>query len=241
MVFVAGVQRSGTNMIMDVLEKSIHTDVYHERDARAFDNYQMRPVAAIRALYDRSPAAHFVIKALCELQKLDSLMSEFRPSKVVWVVRDFEDVVNSMLKSFRNQAKQVQRIARDPASDGWRGEGMSRQTHEVVARLVRPDIDDASAAALTWYFRNILFFEKQFEHNPDVLLVSYERLVTDPEIEFRRLFHFLGLEFTARVTHGIFADSVRKKTAPQIAPEIRELCQCTAERFRAAMVHRGTL
>ena len=41
-LFVGGVQRSGTNMLMDVLERSYETDVYHERDPRAFDGYQMR-------------------------------------------------------------------------------------------------------------------------------------------------------------------------------------------------------
>jgi hypothetical protein len=94
MIFVAGVQRSGTNMLMDVFEKSLQTDVFHERDRRAFDNYLMRPTSIIRQLYDQSPAPFFVIKALCELQRLESLLKEFAPSKAIWVVRDFEDVVN---------------------------------------------------------------------------------------------------------------------------------------------------
>ena len=54
-LLVAGVQRSGTNMVMDVLERSLETDVYHERDPRAFDNYEMRPLEVIRGLRARSP------------------------------------------------------------------------------------------------------------------------------------------------------------------------------------------
>ena len=53
-VFVAGVQRSGTNMLMDALERSFETDVYHERDPRAFDNYLMRPPEVIARLHARS-------------------------------------------------------------------------------------------------------------------------------------------------------------------------------------------
>ena len=109
-VFVAGMQRSGTNMLMDILEKSYEADVYHERDPRAFDNYQMREASVIRELCDQSRASKFVIKALCELQDIESLMSDSQPAKTIWIVRDYHDVVASMLKSFGNMEKQVLRI-----------------------------------------------------------------------------------------------------------------------------------
>ena len=35
-VFVAGMQRSGTNLLMDVLDASHATQVFHETDPRAF-------------------------------------------------------------------------------------------------------------------------------------------------------------------------------------------------------------
>src|SRR5688572_22752173 len=41
-VFVAGVHRSGTNMMMDILERSWETDVLHESDSRAFEDNLMR-------------------------------------------------------------------------------------------------------------------------------------------------------------------------------------------------------
>ena len=53
-VFVAGMQRSGTNMVMDVLERSLGTDVYHENDPRAFERYEMRDPAVIRQLANGS-------------------------------------------------------------------------------------------------------------------------------------------------------------------------------------------
>ena len=51
-VFVGGIQSSGTNLMIDVLERSIETDVFHERDRRAFQNFQMRPPEVIRHLLD---------------------------------------------------------------------------------------------------------------------------------------------------------------------------------------------
>src|SRR5215813_11979618 len=96
-VFVAGVQRSGTNMMMDVLEQSYDTDVYHETDNRAFEDYEMRPRTVIHRLVNTSKASVVVIKALCELHEVRQLLDEFAPAKGIWIVRDFADVVNSHL------------------------------------------------------------------------------------------------------------------------------------------------
>jgi hypothetical protein len=234
-VFVAGMQRSGTNMMMEVLERSRETDVYHERDARAFINYQMQPRPVIHSLAARSPAPVFVIKSLCELQELRTLLDEFTPAQAIWVVRDYEDVVNSMLVSFRNQAKQVQRIAADRNGSGWLGTGMSEETHTLVRQLVHPYLGDASAAALQWYFRNILLFEQGLDQDPRVLLVAYEALVSEPHQNFRAVFDFLGLPYRPEIAAGVFAGSIRRQRPPPIEPAVREQCEQLRDRLRAAL------
>jgi len=234
--FVAGVQRSGTNMMMDVLERSFETDVYHERDRRAFYNYQMRDVAVIRQLIAQSKAPCFIVKSLCELQNLSRLMDEFkidesRPAKTIWVNRHYFDVVSSMLVSFKNQANQVKRIAEYRNSDGWLSEGLSDETYALIKELVHPGISDASAAALIWYFRGVLFFEQGFDNDPRVQLVQYESLVTEPQLEFARIFDFLGLDYSERVSNKVFASSVRRRPPPEIGAPIMDLCASLATRF----------
>jgi hypothetical protein len=235
-VFVAGMQRSGTNMIMDVLERSYESDVFHEYDSRAFDNYQMRDRAVIRRLAEHSPAPVFIIKALCELQELRSLMDEFAPAKVLWMMRNYEDVVNSMLISFRNQSKQVQRIVAKRGDESWwLGQGMSDATFALLEKLVHPGISDASAAALQWYFRNILFFEQGLDSDPRVMPVSYETLVTDPQAKFKDVFAFLGLRFTPRLASNVFAHSIRRRTPPNIESQVRAVCEDLSARITRAM------
>ena len=76
-VFVAGQQRSGTNMLMEVLEWSPYTDVYHETDPRAFTpGYEMRETAVIQDLARASRAPFFIVKSLCELDRLRSLLDD---------------------------------------------------------------------------------------------------------------------------------------------------------------------
>lgn len=231
--FVAGVQRSGTNMLIDVLEQSFATDVYHEWDSRAFDNYQMRDSDVIGALWRRSKAPHFVIKSLCELQRLAQLMAAFAPAKIVWIVRDYNDVVNSMQVSFSNQAQQVQRIAQDRESDGWQGNGMSDETHELVKGVVHPGISDASAAALIWYFRNQLYFDQGLAQDPRVLLVRYESLVTNPDAEFARVFEFLDIPYRPWHSRKVVKKYIGKAAAPEIDEPIRLHCEAMMRRFDA--------
>ena len=232
-VLVAGMQRSGTNMLMDVLERSWDTDLYHETDARAFDVYEMRPRPVIHALIARSPAPVFVIKALCELDQLKSLLDEFAPAKSVWMVRDYNDAVSSALVSFRNFSAQVGRIAGDRNADGWRGRGMSDATHALVRSLYTPEMDDASAAALIWYFRNILYFEQGLHHDPRVLLAHYENLVSAPQTAFPRIFDFLELDYSPFVSRKVFASSIRRRSPPPIAEPVRALCEALSARLRA--------
>lgn len=232
-VFVAGMQRSGTNMLMDRIERSFETDVFHERDPRAFDNYQMRDLETIDRLVADSRAPHFVIKALCELDQLDALMQHFAPARTVWIVRDYRDAVRSALVSFGNFARQVARIAENRHVDDWRAGGMTEETHQLVRRLNHEGLSEASAAALIWYFRNLLFFQQGFDQDPRVHLVSYEALVQAPEAVCAGVFAFLGIPFSERITQGVFASSIRRKPVEGIEPAIASLCESLMSRFQA--------
>ncbi|WP_246265702.1 sulfotransferase [Aromatoleum diolicum] len=232
-VFVAGMQRSGTNMLMDRLERSFLTDVYHERDPRAFDNYRMRDRATIRELISHSRAPAFVIKALCELEQLHGLMDEFAPAKTLWIVRDYRDAVRSALASFGNFTRQVQRIVADRTVNDWRAAGMSEATHLMVGKLWHPGMSEASAAALIWYFRNTLFFEQGLDHDARVRLIAYESLVQNPETECRSIFEFLEIPFTRDITRGVFSTSIRHRPLSEIEEPVAELCEGLARRFEA--------
>ena len=234
-IFIAGMQRSGTNMVMDILERSLETDTYHERDQRAFDDYQMRDRAVIHGLINSSKAEYFIIKALCESQYLRSLLDEFEPSKALWVVRNFEDAVNSMMISFPGFAERIKLIAVDRNACGWRGKDMSDETHAVIRSHCKPDINEATAAALKWYYRNVLFFEQGLDQDSRVKLISYEKLVTQPVEEAMRIFQFLGPEFHPRVVRWVSPRSIRRRPPPDIDKDVWVLCDDLMQRFQGVL------
>ena len=230
-VFVAGMQRSGTNLLMDVLDASAVTQVFHERDPRAFDHYEMRDVTIIKQLADKCPAPLFVIKALCELDRITVLMDTFQPAQTLWVVRDWRDSTNSAIKSFANFVPQWERLMKGDASD-WRGRGMSSTTRALLADLYRPDASEAEGAAIMWYYRNVIFFE-QLADDPRVRVVFYEELVQHPMREVDAVYTFLGLPgFNAGIANRIYSRSVRHRSPPDIRPEVGALCDALLARFK---------
>jgi hypothetical protein len=232
-VFVAGMQRSGTNLLMNVLDASADTQVFHETDARAFERYQMRDLTVIRQLVRQCPAPLFVIKALCELDRIKPLMETFTPAKTLWVVRDWRDSVNSAIKSFPNFAWNWNRLAQGDSSD-WRGRGMSDATRELLAALYHPEASEAEGAAVMWFYRNALFFEQQLAADPRVRVVLYEDLVQHPMREVAKVYDHLGLRgFNQRVAGRIHARSVKHRSPPDIAPAVVALCDELLARFRA--------
>jgi hypothetical protein len=229
--FVAGVQRSGTNMLMDLLDESYETDVFHERDPRAFQEYELRSWEVLRALVRRSRARLVVFKALCELQDVRRLLDAFAPARAVWLLRRYPDVVNSHLALWHRMPEFVGAIVRDREGARWRGRGMSDATHRLVRALYHPELSNASACALFWYFRNVLFFEQGLDRDPRVLLVRYEDLVRAPAAEGQRIFDFLGVRFSPAFVRQVSGASVGRRAEPAVEAGVREQCEALTARF----------
>ncbi len=222
-VFVAGCQRSGTNMVMDLLDASYETDVYHEHDPRAFTRYELRETEVIAALHGRSRAPVMVVKTLCDLERLPALCARFAPAKVLWIYRDYRDVVNSMLVSFSNQSRQIQRLASGRDTSWW-GRALSPATLALLREYVTPDIDDVSAAALQWFVRAKLYFELGQHRDPSALLLNYETLVLDPIGAVDAFSDFIGLSSRDGMAAGVHRHSVGKRRPPAIDARIATLC-----------------
>ncbi len=234
-VFVAGMQRSGTNMLMEVLEWNRHTDVYHETDRRAFDDrYLMRDAGIIHGLAAASPAPFFIIKCLGELDRLAGLLDDFAPARAVWIVRHYHDSSRSAVRSFANFVPQMRRLAADKEADLWRGRGMSEATQRLLQQVVELSPSELDGAAMMWYYRNVLFFEQGLDRDPRVALLRYEDWVREPERKLQNLCRFLELpDCGPWMTRYIHDASVRKTQPPNLLPEVESVCAQLMSRFDA--------
>jgi hypothetical protein len=222
-VFVSGVHRSGTNMVMTLLDASDETTVYHETDPRGFDCYMMRPPDIIQNLINRSRSKIVVVKALHESHDLSGLMERFSPARVFWVFRDYEAVVNSSLQHWPGWRNKIESIVVDRTAGDWRGLGMTDVTHEMLRAVYRPDLTDASVTALFWCYRNQLYFDQKLDHDARVSTLFYDEAVRSPEAVVRRVALPLSIRPTARMERIARAQATPNLSL-DIDPRIRELC-----------------
>jgi hypothetical protein len=236
LVFVAGVQRSGTNMIMDLLEVSLATEVFHEIDSRAFDNYELRAPEVLAKLVRQTPAPLSVFKALCECQDVAYLLDRFISARCVWVYRHYRDVAASHVKLWSGMPGTIRRLCESGhATDGWRGRGMSCATRDLLRSYWHEELNNESACALFWYFRNQLYFEQGLAQDPRVRLLNYDALLEQPHDYAGALYDFAGLTYLSDAGNMVKTPSSRaeSRSCSVIDPPILALCDDMLVRLRA--------
>jgi hypothetical protein len=232
LLFVSGVQRSGTTLLLELLELSPEARVFHEGSRVAFENFMMRDVETIRRLYEKSPATLIALKALHEAHKLPSLLEAAPSAKAIWIYRHYDAVVRSTVRTWPGGRNQIDDVVRDPATGGWRGLGMSASTLATLRRHYRPDIDDYTAQALFWWWRNELVFDLGLAHDARVFILRYESLLRDPPQKIAELCRFAGLEPERTMPSIIRGERAAIPELP-IEPSVRALCDAQLAKLDA--------
>lgn len=227
-VFIAGCNRSGTNMVCEAIGLSSHGWDYREREfSPAFSAYYLRGDWVIEQLIRRTPAPVVSFGSILDSQFTDRLLARFEGAKAIWVYRRYEDVANSCARM--RWGPELTDFARWIAGGelerlGARGERVAPETIRLFEEQVDEDLSLEDAASLYWYLRNRIYFDLQLDRDPRVLLVQYEHAVLHKERAFRRIFDFLGIPFDPVATTRVFDSSVGKHSRPVINPAIAEAC-----------------
>ncbi len=235
-VFVLGCQRSGTDMTIGVLEQSPATWTYNEANPRAFRQNRLRDDAVIHRLIDNSDAPVVVFKSICDSHLANRILRGFETARIVWVYRHYADTANSTVRKWDGRQKEVLgRILRQEklTHATWIAEHLNDEDIALIEQLYRPDMLPEEAAALFWYFRTKLYFDLRLHKQPQVSLAKYEDMVTQPTQSFGELFRFLGLPFDPTCVAGVSSSSVRKQPFPEVASQIKAICDELLERVDA--------
>jgi hypothetical protein len=227
-VFLVGLQRSGTNMIVRGLERSPEFAVYNENHRAAFDRFQLRPDPVIRTLVERCRHPYVLLKPLCDSDRIVHLLDELGtslPRRALWVYRSVDGRVRSAVAKFGDHNLRVLReVAAGRGLDRWQARGLSRDSLERLASLDWTRLSPESAAAMFWYVRNRLFFELGLDRRPDVLLVSYDAMIRDPEAEMHRITGFLDFPYDPRLIAHVAPRAAAGAPALDLDPQVRAWC-----------------
>jgi hypothetical protein len=237
-VFVVGCQRSGTTMLLNVLGKSAECRVYHEaKNSPAYDYCRLQSNETVKSLIQNSYKPIVVFKPVLDSQHTDRFLDIYPNAKAVWMYRDYRDVVNSAVKKWQGDQKDIMYgiaggIQRDPKHHQHAiSDRMSDETVILVKKLCNPGMSPEDGAALLWYVRNLIYFDLGLDKDPRVLLVRYEDLVTKPQKYFSRIFDFVGCDFDQKYVGNIFDTSVKKNAVPAINADVELHCREMAQRL----------
>jgi sulfotransferase family protein len=224
-IFLAGVQRSGTNMVVRGLEKAPAVEVHNEDDGRVFHRFQLRSDAILAGTIARSRHRLVLIKPLCDSHRLGDLLDAVPDSVALWAYRNVDDRVRSAVAKFGDVNRRVLTdIAAGRGLDRWQAGRLSPESLDLIRELDPPRLSAESAAALFWLVRNRLVLEQGLTRREDVLLVSYDRLVREPEKVMRGIAEFVGLEFTPELCAHIDTRAVGARPPVELDPRIRAEC-----------------
>jgi hypothetical protein len=236
-VWLVGVQRSGTNMVVRGLEESPEVEVHNENDGGAFDHFRLRPDAVVRQIVLESRHRYVLFKPLCDSHRVDELLGLATPTagRAIWAYRGVDARVRSAIAKFGDTNLRVlTEIAAGRGRDMWQAQRLPEQSLELIRGFEWTAMSPASAAALFWYVRNSLFFDLGLDERDDVLLSSYDALVADPEGRTRALASFLDLAWHPGLAAHIERRDGRRADPLDLDPRVRRLCDELEERLAHA-------
>ena len=233
MVWLAGVQRSGTNMMMDALDRHSLTRVFHEADQSVFEDYNLKNNEEIAKHFKRTMAKVVVAKALLDADRIAELMSYFEDAKVIWPVRNFSDVINSHIVRWAGFREWVDEIVAGGHKHNWRGRNISSHVEDILDELYFPECSVADCKALFWLIRNQIFFDEKLDANPNAMVLRYEDFVQNPKQACEVMAEFTGLKYEASMIDGIHSRSIRKSPPPEMNDRIKKACLDMEERLIA--------
>jgi glycosyltransferase involved in cell wall biosynthesis len=237
--FVFGCQRSGTKMMMRVLDEAPDARIFHENHAVAFEDFQLRSDRVIRALVALTPAPVQLFKPICDSHAAADILGRFPRSRGVWIVRAPDDVANSAVKKWGDHQTDVVQaiVAGDHTTWGWRTQGVTDDTRQRLRdACAGGPLTAHEGAMLFWYVRNQAYFDQDLQHEPRMRLVRYADLAEDPTTHFPGVFHHLGAQYDASFVDQVHTSSLGKSTPPAVRPAIRALCDALMERFGTVVV-----
>ncbi len=236
-LYVVGCQRSGTSMLHHLFRLDWSTVTYDEvSPLSAGDDEEHLRWTSLDLVRDRIGAdrAPFVVaKPLVESQQLDRLLDLFGDTRAIWMWRGYLDVATSNLAFFGegNGHEDLQHLL-GGEGPSWKRENLAPATVERIRAAYGPNLAPLDAAALFWYARNSLFFERGLDADPRVALCSYDELANRPGEVMRRAYAHVGRPYPGnRIIADVQAPRRRNQENAVLDATVASMCNELQERL----------
>ncbi|MBL3556707.1 MULTISPECIES: sulfotransferase family protein [Marinobacter] len=222
-VFILGSGRSGTDIVSHCLSKAWDVELINEDNPKAFDNWRLKNFDAVQSAVNSSRASQVLFKPIVETLRAREFLTEFPSGVVIFVIRNPDDAINSMVRFFGE--------AQVRAVRSWVETGFARQPQapteirEFIASHCHADLSLEDAAGLYWLLYNSSYTFLDLQSNPRVTKIRYENLVQKPDETMQEICNLLGMKWFPSMTDEVYAGSVGKNRKPDMSPAIEKRCR----------------
>lgn len=237
-IWLVGVQRSGTNMVVRGFETSPEFEVHNENDSEVFDRFELRPDADVAAVIRASRHRYVLFKPLCDSHRTPDLLDGIgagAPGRAIWAYRGVDGRVRSAVAKFGAVNRTVlARIASGGGDGLWQAQRLSPASRALIESFDYSELSPEDGAALFWLVRNRLYFELALHERDDVTIVNYDALVADPPRVMTPLCGFLGFPYRPALVAHVEVRSAGRERRLDLHPRIRDECEELQARLDAA-------
>jgi hypothetical protein len=231
-VLIAGLQRSGTTMLMNIFHLHSDTEVFDEaRASKTFVDFRIRSLDAVKQGIAESHYRFPCFKIIADSHILPAIMRGLPDAKVVWMYRDPGANASSRLKKFPHATAAIRAVCEGKPGGGWFAEGVSPAVRQTLQVLDRSRFSEYDYACLVWWVRNQLVLDLGLADEPRVRLLRYETLVVDPGWTMRGLYDWLDMPWSAASLRFVHARSLHTPNQPPLDPQIAPLCHSLLQRL----------
>lgn len=246
-LLLVGCQRAGTSIMENVLEKDLHSAVYLETCKFTKGDptcpIRIKPLDVVADMLARERARLIVLKPLAESQHTTAMLDAFPRCRAIWMYRSYRDTARSNLRFFgiRNGINNLRPIAKGEPNN-WRSDGVSDEVRETIAHHFSETMNPYDAAALFWWARNRIFFERSLAERDDLRTLEYADFVGDPGATIRSIYSFCGLPYPGdRLVQMVHRQSVGLGRELDISDDVEKLCMATWRQLVHANESRSVL
>lgn len=217
-----GAQRSGTSMLMDILELHPSTQVMTEvAQSPIYFDFRIRSIDVVDQCLRNARAPVVCFKPISDSHLASRFVEQFPQGRFVWIVRSYLDVAASSVKKFAHIDRAIRLVCKGEAGGGWFQEGVSEETVKILRALDHECLSVFDYACLVWWARNRIYVEQELNKYQNVTLVCYEKLL-DGHLE--HVFEFARLSFDKQYARFVKRPGESAKY-PFVSPQVADLCQ----------------
>ncbi len=186
--FIFGCQRSGTTHLEKLFRADPRSAVFSEFSLLSIapNKTVWRPLPEVATLLKMQSGAYTVARSLLFSHRAKEAVDNVSLSSAIWIFRSAEDVVDSMVRKWGPDFKDVSEPVESNSEGNWELQHLWESIcQEVIeahgkASAMATDQGVKDSYALYWYYRNKDYFDSDMENDPRILLFEYEDMLNNP-------------------------------------------------------------